>query len=347
MIGINGQEKIKNSSVLIVGMGGLGCPVALELVLTGVGRIGIIDDDVVSLTNLHRQILYNECDIGKKKVLVAAQNLKKFNSNVKIEAYDDRLNEKNCFDLIEKYDYIVDASDNFQTRYLLNDACFFAKKTLISGSVFQFEGRLMTISHGSACLRCVQPLANMATQSCSDGGIMNMITGMIGSMQALEVIKLILRKGENSLNFLTKYDGLTNQIKKFKLKRDENCELCSKNSKIKGVKMIDISCDKKDENMILKMENFLKNRDEYFILDVRAREERVIDGVIEDDFWLQLDFLYQNPDEIREHENKKIVIYCRSGVRSLSAAKFLQESGFKNVWSLDGGIMLYNLHRKH
>jgi molybdopterin/thiamine biosynthesis adenylyltransferase/rhodanese-related sulfurtransferase len=342
MIGIEGQRKINESSVLIIGLGGLGCPIALQLALSGVGVIGIVDDDIVSLSNLHRQILYQEFDIGKKKVEVAVNNLKKFNSSIEIRFYNKRLNEKNCLDLIKNYDYIVDASDNFQTRYLLNDACFFEKKTLISGSVFQFEGRLITFTENSACLRCIQPIANMSTQSCSDGGIMNMITGVIASMQVSEVIKLILKKGENSINVLTKFDALKNEIKKFKILRDENCELCSVNSKIKGIRMIDMNCGKDEKSLIIEIDEFLKNRDKYFLIDVRTKEERVIDGIINNDFWFQLDLLYQDLSKIENLKDKEIVIYCHAGVRSLSAAKFLKDNGFQKVQSLNGGIRVYN-----
>ena len=345
IIDVEGQKKINNTSVLIVGLGGLGCPVALQLALSGIGVIGIIDDDIISLTNLHRQILYQEGDIGKKKVEIAAQNLKKFNSEIEIQTYNCKFDEKNCLSLVKKYDYIVDASDNFQTRYLINDACFFEKKPLISGSVFQFEGRIMTFNDGSSCFRCFQSSANMNVQSCSEGGVINMVTGMIGSMQAMEVIKLILDRGKNSINIVTKFDALTNEIKKFKLYKNENCKLCSGNPEILGVKMINMYCDKDNDSLILKMGNFLKNRDQYWVLDVRNKEERMIDGIIDGDFWLQLDILYQDPDKLEEFRDKRIVIYCHSGIRSLSAAKFLKENKFEKVQSLEGGIKLYNLKK--
>ena len=345
MIEIDGQKKIKNSSVLIVGLGGLGCPVALQLALAGIGTLGIMDDDVVNLTNLHRQILYNEGDIGKNKVEIATKNLTKFNSNININSYYERLNEKNCIHLIKKYDYIIDASDNFQTKYLLNDACFFEKKPLISGSVFQFEGRLMTFMNNhkeNLCLRCIQPFVNTNTQSCSDGGIIGMVTGIIGSMQAMEIIKLILERGENLINTLTQFNALNNTIKKFKLHKDENCELCGNNPTLKNVKMMNMNCTKNDIELILKMDDFLKNPYEYCVVDVRTKEERIMDGIIDGDFWLQLDLLYQNPQELEKFQDKNIVIYCHAGVRSLAATQFLKENGFKKVQSLDGGIKLYN-----
>ena len=337
MIGIDGQEKIKNSSVLIVGLGGLGCPASLQLALAGIGTLGIMDSDVINLTNLHRQILYNEGDIGRNKVQIATKNLTKFNSHININPYDERLNEKNCIHLIKKYDYIIDASDNF--------ACFFEKKPLISGSVFQFEGRLITFMNDdkqNSCLRCMQPLVNTKTQSCSDGGIIGMVTGIIGSMQAMEVIKLILKIGENSINTLTQFNALHNTIKKFKLHKDDNCELCGKNPTLKNVKIMNINCTTNDIKLTLQMDDFLKNPDEYCVVDVRTKEERIMDGIIDGDFWLQLDLLYQNPQELKKFTNENIVIYCHAGVRSLAATQFLKENGFKNVQSLDGGIKLYN-----
>jgi adenylyltransferase/sulfurtransferase len=349
-IGIIGQKKLLNSSVLIIGLGGLGCPIATQLTAAGIGKIGIVESDIVEETNLARQILYKPSDIGEKKIEIAYKNLKQINPDIEIIKHECFLNEENYQDIIKKYDVIIDCTDNFQTRYLINDACYFLKKPLISGMVFQFEGRMILFNFQKSqtpCFRCLYPIFNNQVQSCSNGGVTNMITGMIGSMQANEAIKFILNiNNDRDQTFLIKYDSLNNEFKKIELSKNNECELCSKNNTINKVKKMIINCKQNTNCSIEQLIECISNKKNLIILDVRTPEERIDDGVIPNDIHIQLDYLQNNLDKIEKFKDELIIVYCRSGVRSASAMHFLKDQKFHNVLNLDGGIKAYNLYQK-
>lgn len=355
-IGLPGQKKLSNASVLIIGMGGLGCPIALQLVTAGIGTVGLMDADIISESNLARQILYSEKDIGESKIQTANEYLKRMNSQVRIVLHDCFLNKKNCAEILPNYDVIVDASDNFSTRYLLNDACFLLKKPLVSGMVFRFEGRLLYFdfrNKAAPCLRCLHPSFDNQVQSCSMGGVTNMITGMIGSLQANEVLKFIIGIDQNDETFLLKYDSIKNEMKKIRLIRDLDCQLCSEKSSTFNVEKISMNLNydtKKEDNsnisdgsLICDMEEFRaiqQSNKKIVILDVRNPEELIIDGEIPNNINIPMDFL-ERDSEMQLNQDDEIIIHCRSGIRSLYATQTLRTLGFTNVRSLEGGIMKY------
>lgn len=237
-VGGEGQEKLLVSKVLIVGAGGLGSPVASYLAGAGVGTIGIVDSDTVELSNLHRQMIYSSDDIGKKKAIAAQSRLQIVNPDVKVVPYVLRLNSGNIMEVIKDYDIVVDGSDNFPTRYLVNDACVLAKKTLVFGAFFRFEGQAMVIKPGEGpCLRCMfpSPPPPGLIPSCQEAGVLGALAGVIGLIQATETLKLILGIGKSLIGKLILFDALGMDLTKLNVKRDENCPVCSEKPTIKGL----------------------------------------------------------------------------------------------------------------
>jgi molybdopterin/thiamine biosynthesis adenylyltransferase/rhodanese-related sulfurtransferase len=349
-IGEKGQKKLLESSVLIVGLGGLGCPASIQLAATGIGKIGIVENDLVEETNLARQIIYTPSDIGEEKIEVAYETLQKINPDIQIIKHKCFLNEKNCKEIIQQYDVILDCTDNFQSRYLINDTCYFLKKPLISGMVYQLHGRMVMHNFQKAntpCARCIHPTHDRQAQSCSEAGVTNMITGIIGSMQANETLKFLLDMNiNNDSTFLINYDSLNNTLKKIELSKNDECNLCGLNKTINEIKIIQQNCS---NNLNCSMEQFIqfeKNKDDFILLDVRTSEERIVDGIITNDIHIQLDYLHISLDKIEKYLNKRMIIYCRSGIRSMSAVQFLKEQNFTNVLNLEGGIKAYNLYKK-
>jgi molybdopterin/thiamine biosynthesis adenylyltransferase len=237
-VGGLGQEKLLASSVLVIGAGGLGAPVLLYLAAAGVGKIGVVDDDVVDLSNLQRQVIHNTNSIGKSKVESASATIKKINNEINFKSYKLRLTAHNVVDLISDYEIIVDGSDNFETRFLLNDACHLNKKTLISGAILRFEGQVATfkshIGQDYPCYRCLyrEPPPNGLVPSCSEGGVLGALAGTVGSLQATEVLKEIMGIGSGLDSNLLLYDALEIEFRKMTLKPDRDCPLCGDNPSI-------------------------------------------------------------------------------------------------------------------
>ena len=236
-IGIAGQKKIFNSKVLVVGAGGLGCPLILYLANSGVGTIGIIDDDKVDLSNLNRQILFSLQDIGKFKVYQAKKIIKKINKKIKVKIFKNKINKKNIKNIFKDFEIICDGSDNFETRFLINDICFFEKKILVSAAVTQFDGHISTFKpqDGGPCYRCLHPSqSDDDVWNCENMGILGSLAGTIGSLQASEIIKEILGIGRSLSGWLLIYDGLETTFREVKLLPDPQCPLCSNNASIKN-----------------------------------------------------------------------------------------------------------------
>ena len=236
-IGVSGQKKLESARVLVVGAGGLGSPVIQYLSAAGIGKIGIIDDDKVELSNLQRQILYKTEDIGRKKVEVAHNISRSINPNIKIYSYPIRLEKKNIRDVVSEYDFIADGSDNFETRFLINDICFFEKKILVSAAVTQFDGHISTFKpqDGGPCYRCLHPSqSDDDVWNCENMGILGSLAGTIGSLQASEIIKEILGIGRSLSGWLLIYDGLGTTFREVRLLPDPECPLCSNNASIKN-----------------------------------------------------------------------------------------------------------------
>jgi molybdopterin/thiamine biosynthesis adenylyltransferase len=241
-VGGTGQQKLLNSKVLIVGAGGLGSPLLLYLAAAGVGTIGIIDDDVVDLSNLQRQVIHTTDDIGKLKIQSAAETVQAINPDVKINMHNTRFDISNAMDLIHQYDLVADGSDNFSTRFLVNDACYFANKTLVSGAILRFDGQVATFKphllssnggHGP-CYRCIfrAPPPEGQVPSCAQAGVLGALCGLIGSMQASEILKELIGIGESLSGSLMIYDGLESTFRKIKVKNDPGCPLCGDQPKI-------------------------------------------------------------------------------------------------------------------
>ncbi|MFA4844622.1 MAG: molybdopterin-synthase adenylyltransferase MoeB [Candidatus Margulisiibacteriota bacterium] len=244
-VGGKGQEKLLAGKVLVIGAGGLGSPVAAYLAGAGVGTIGIVDSDTVELNNLHRQILYSSQEVGKKKALAAQERLEKVNPDVKVVPHVLRLTSENILEVIKDYDVIVDGSDNFPTRYLVNDACVLAKKTLVHGAFFRFEGQAMVIKPGEGpCYRCLfaEPPPPGAVPSCQEAGVLGALAGVIGLIQATETLKLILGIGQPLVGRLIIFNSLEMSFRQVKVPRDKNCPICGEKPTIKELIDYELFC---------------------------------------------------------------------------------------------------------
>lgn len=344
-VGLDGQRAIKSSSVLIIGAGGLGTPSATYLAAAGVGRIGIVDFDVIEKSNLHRQVLYSEDDIGRSKAEVAKERLLKINPNISVELHQTRLDSSNALDILKNYDIIMDGTDNFPTRYLVNDACVLLGKPNVYASIFRFEGQASVFyAKEGPCYRCLypEPPPPGMVPSCAEGGVLGVLPGIMGSIQAAEAIDLILGKGTPLIGRLMLFDALDMKFRELKLRKNPNCSVCGPNPTV--TKLIDYQafCGVSEE---LKPElevtpRALKQvldakRGEVLLLDVREPFENEICR-IEGSKLIPLGELPQRVNELDTAVD--IVAYCLSGVRSAQAVRFLNGMGFKRVKNLRGGI---------
>lgn len=343
-VGEAGQQKLKAASVLIVGAGGLGSPTAYYLAAAGIGTIGIADFDHVELVNLQRQIIHGTSDIGHLKVDSAAEKMQALNPLVKIEKISEHLSSENALQVINNFGVIIDGSDNFPTRYLLNDACVLSRKPYVYGSIFQFEGQASVFAtEQGPCYRCLypEPPPPHLVPSCEDGGVLGILPGIIGSIQATEAIKLILNVGESLAGQLLLFDALKMEFNKLKIKKKADCPVCGENPSV--TELIDyeqfcgITADAKDEVNITprQLKQKLDNGEDILLLDVREEFEHQINR-IDGDLLIPLRLI---PLKISELEpSKEIVIYCKIGNRSMDAARYLQKEGFRKVKNLAGGI---------
>ncbi len=327
--GKKAQEKLKKAKVLIVGMGGLGCPLGQYLVSTGVGMVGIADYDTVSLKNLHRQILFSEKDVGKKKVDVAAKRLKSQNPQIEIVCHPYKITSENVLTLIKKYDIVVDCTDNFETRYLLNDACVISKKPLVYGSIFQFEGQVSVFNvknkNGTYSPNYRDIFAqtnNTSIPNCDEGGVIPTIAGIIGVVQANEVIKYITGIGKMLVSKLFIFDAIT---------------LKSTIIHLPAVTKVEIKAIARETVPLMSIDEFKNSmkKKEFELIDVRTHEEHNVFNIGGEN--IPLDIL---PDKLHSLNFKKpIVFYCRSGRRSILAAKqVLKFNQNARIYSLDGGV---------
>ncbi|WP_348738050.1 molybdopterin-synthase adenylyltransferase MoeB [Tenacibaculum sp. 190524A02b] len=316
-IGKEGQLKLKQAKVLVIGAGGLGCPILQYLTAAGVGTIGIIDDDVIDQSNLQRQILYTIDDIGKSKAKIAANRLAKLNPFVHFNVYKEKLTNQNAISLFNLYDIIVDGSDNFATRYLTNDAAVITNKPLVYGAIFKFEGQISVFNYqGSATYRCLYPTPPKPDESpnCSEIGVLGVLPGIIGSLQANETIKIICGIGEVLANKLLMYDTLSMRQMLLKFEKTAQANITELDNDY------DFFCGIKTTSNEITQEELQNNIDKYQLLDVREnweREEQHIGGL-----HIPLGELPARYNEI--NTQKPIVVYCKSGIRSLQAIHFLE-----------------------
>ena len=350
-VGMSGQKKLKKASVLCVGAGGLGSPLAFYLTAAGVGRIGIIDVDVVDFSNLQRQILHTTNDVGRPKLDSAAEKLKALNPNVNVELHETRLTSENALQLFEKYDIIVDGTDNFPTRYLVNDACVLTGKPNVYGSIFRFEGQasIFAASEGP-CYRCLypEPPPPGLVPSCAEGGVLGVLPGLVGLVQATEVIKLILEKGNSLVGRLLLFDALGMKFRELKLKKDPECPVCGENATIKALidyeefcgigPEVEESPTGIDEVTAKELKEELDQGQDPYILDVRNPVEYEISR-IEGSHLIPLDQLLNRLNEL--DSARDIVAHCRTGARSAKAIEMLQEAGFRKLRNLKGGVLAW------
>lgn len=341
-VGLEGQQKLKNASVLVVGAGGLGCPALLYLAAAGVGNIGIADNDKVELSNLQRQVLFETDHLGKNKAEVAKEKLQQINPFCRIEAYPARIDRENITDILREYELVLDCTDNFPSRYLLNDACVLYDKILVSAALFKFEGQLgvfnypMPAGGRSATYRCLFPQPPGASEipNCAEIGILGVVAGILGTLQANEVIKIILGIGEPLVNLLLMYDTLTLQSRTMKFKRIEE------RAKIQSLEAYTLDCKPwngqlKKEISTRELKRWMDENKKFQLIDLREEYEYEIchlEAVL-----VPLGEIDQMLDSISKEQ--PVVLYCHHGQRSASALKYLSEQlGFNNLFHLKGGI---------
>jgi sulfur-carrier protein adenylyltransferase/sulfurtransferase len=349
-VGMEGQQKLKAARVLCIGAGGLGSPLALYLAAAGVGTLGIVDFDVVDYTNLQRQIIHTTADVGRKKLDSAADKLKAINPFLNLRTFDTKLSREKALALFNEFDIIADGTDNFPTRYLVNDACVLTGKPNVYGSIFRFEGQASVFAtEEGPCYRCLypEPPPPGLVPSCAEGGVLGILPGLVGVMQATEVIKLILGKGEPLIGRLLLIDALGMKFRELKLRKNPDCPVCGKNPTV--TQLIDYNefCgirgeEKPVETGVVEMQvEELKRRldagEDLFVLDVREAHEYQICNI--GGHLIPLGDLPKRVSEL--DSSREIVAHCRSGVRSAKAVNFLQQAGFKKVHNLAGGILAW------
>ena len=352
-VGMEGQLKLKNAKLLLVGTGGLGAPLGLYLAAAGVGRIGIVDFDVVDFTNLQRQVIHGTRDVGRKKLDSAADRMRDINPNVQIDKYEVALNSDNALDILSNYDIIVDGTDNFPTRYLVNDACGILKKPNVYGSIFRFEGQASVFAYpGGPCYRCLypEPPPPGLVPSCAEGGVLGILPGTIGLIQATEAVKLILGAGEPLVGRLLLYDALAMRFRELKLRRNPECPVCGDHPTI--TKLIDYQefcgvpqhqpepvSEKPGEISAVEVKQKIDRGDPFVLIDVREPHEWQICHIPQ----AKLIPLGELPKRVNELDSAvEIVAHCKSGMRSAKAVDFLKQAGFKKVKNMTGGILAWS-----
>jgi molybdopterin/thiamine biosynthesis adenylyltransferase/rhodanese-related sulfurtransferase len=351
-VGMEGQLKLKAAKVLCIGTGGLGAPLGVYLAAAGVGRIGLVDFDTVDLTNLQRQILFSASDVGRPKIEAAADRLRGLNPEIQIDTFQTRLTSENALDLFKDYDIIADGTDNFPTRYLVNDACVLLGKQNVYGSIFRFEGQVTVFgAPGGPCYRCLypEPPPPGLVPSCAEGGVLGVLPGIVGSLQAAETLKLIIGKGEALIGRLLLFDALAMRFRELRLRKNLECPVCGRNPTV--TKLIDYAefCGVRGEEAPAPefavpeiaprdLKARLDRGDELFILDVREPHEYQICNL--GGHLIPLGDLSRRVSEL--DSSREIVAHCRSGKRSAEAVEFLRKTGFRKVLNLKGGILAWS-----
>jgi sulfur-carrier protein adenylyltransferase/sulfurtransferase len=352
-VGWEGQQKLKAGSVAIVGAGGLGSPIGLYLAAAGVGAIGIIDFDDVDISNLQRQVLYGTSDVGRPKVEAAAARLRDVNPHIEVIGHAARLTRENALEILARYDVVIDGTDNFPTRYLVNDACVLLGKPYVYGSILRFEGQVSVFDARSGpCYRCLfrEPPPPGLVPSCAEGGVIGVLPGIIGSLQALEAVKLILGRGDALVGRLVLFDALSFRFRELKLRRNADCPVCGDAPTITGLIDYDEFCGIGGADMQTPQQGSaipqmtpeeLKQRldggDHLVLIDVREPFEWDIANLSQ--YGARLIPLDQVTQRLGEFDpDAELVLYCRSGSRSAGAVRQLRQHGFQRIWNLKGGI---------
>jgi sulfur-carrier protein adenylyltransferase/sulfurtransferase len=347
-VGMEGQLKLAKAKVLMIGAGGLGAPLGLYLAAAGVGRLGIVEFDKVDYTNLQRQITFTTQDVGRPKALAAQERLSAMNPTIRIDTYQTALTSANALDLFRDWDIIVDGTDNFPTRYLVNDACVILKKPNVYGSIFRFEGQSTIFSYpGGPCYRCLypEPPPPGLVPSCAEGGVLGILPGIIGLIQATEAVKLILERGEPLVGRLLLYDALAMRFRELKLRRNPDCPVCGDHPTI--TKLIDYQqfCGIAPEPPTvqnidpLEVKAKIDRGEKFQLIDVREPHEWQIGHIPQ----AKLIPLGELPKRLNELDSAvELVAHCKSGVRSAKACDLLRQAGFKKVSNMTGGILAWS-----
>ncbi|MEO8597903.1 MAG: molybdopterin-synthase adenylyltransferase MoeB [Candidatus Solibacter sp.] len=355
-VGMEGQEKLKAAKVLLVGTGGLGAPLGLYLAAAGVGRIGLVDFDVVDFTNLQRQVIHFTKDVGRPKIESAAEKMLALNPHVEIVKHEVALTSENALEIIKDYDMVVDGTDNFPTRYLVNDACVLLNKPNVYGSIFRFEGQATIFAtEGGPCYRCLypEPPPPGLVPSCAEGGVLGILPGTIGLIQATEAVKLILGIGEPLIGRLMLYDALGMRFRELKLRKNPECPMCGEHRTI--TQLIDYHqfCGvpqqeeaprqetkvNEGEIEVTEVKEKLDRGDSFVLIDVREPHEYQICNIPGAKL-VPLGQIGQRLDEFDKAAD--IVIHCKSGMRSAKACSILKAAGFEHVRNMKGGILAWS-----
>jgi sulfur-carrier protein adenylyltransferase/sulfurtransferase len=351
-VALDGQKKLKQARVLTIGAGGLGAPLAMYLAAAGVGTLGIVDFDVVDESNLQRQIIHGTSDIGRPKMESAHDRINDINPNVHVEAYEEALSSENALEIFKDFDVIVDGTDNFPTRYLVNDACVLMGKPNVYGSIFRFEGQASVFwAKEGPCYRCLypEPPPPGLVPSCAEGGVLGILPGAIGTIQATETVKLILGIGEPLVGRLLLYDALGMSFREMKLRKDPNCPVCGENPSV--TELIDYqefcgipqanaqaTADEVPEITVQELKKRLDNGENLSVLDVREPHEYEVANI-----GARLIPLNELPERLAELDRDvPLAVHCKTGGRSARAVKLLQETGFQNAFNVEGGITAWS-----
>jgi adenylyltransferase/sulfurtransferase len=351
-VGMDGQLKLKQASVLLVGAGGLGAPLGLYLAAAGIGRIGLVDFDVVDFTNLQRQVIHGTKDVGRKKIDSAFETMRDINPFVQLDRHETALSSENAFQIFKDYDYVVDGTDNFPTRYLVNDACVLLNKPNVYGSIFRFEGQATVFAYeGGPCYRCLypEPPPPGLVPSCAEGGVLGILPGVIGLIQATETVKLILGIGQPLVGRLLLYDALGMKFRELKLRKNPDCPICSDHRTItqlidyqefcgiphQPVEEVPVTGDIEPTEVKQKQDR----GDNFVLIDVREPHEYQIARIP----GARLIPLGELPKRLGElNKLDEFVMHCKSGMRSAKAVDLLKQSGFTKVRNMKGGILAWS-----
>jgi sulfur-carrier protein adenylyltransferase/sulfurtransferase len=352
---LDGQKRIKAASILCIGTGGLGSPVALYLAAAGIGRLGLVDYDIVDFSNLQRQILHGTDDVGRKKLNSAKDRIKAINPNVQVDLHDTLFRSENATELVGDYDVVIDGTDNFPTRYLSNDVCVLSRKPNIYGSIFRFDGQCTVFAPhlGGPCYRCMfpEPPPPGMVPSCAEGGVLGVLPGIIGVMQAIEAIKLIIGIGDPLIGRLVSFDALKLRFREFKIRKDPNCPICGDHPTIHelidydqfcGIPQADAQAAKELDVPTItatELKSKVDRKDKFVLVDVREPFEYEISRIPGS----KLIPLGELPARLSELDSAdEIVLHCKVGGRSAKALKILQEAGFRKLSNLKGGITAWS-----
>lgn len=347
-VGVDGQKKLRSSSALIVGAGGLGTPLAMYLAAAGVGRLGIVDFDNIDLSNLQRQVLYSSDDIGQSKADKAKERIQKINPHVQVDVHKIKLTSSNALALFKDYDVIVDGTDNFPTRYLVNDACVLSHKPNVYASIFRFEGQVSVFwAEKGPCYRCLYPTPPPPglVPSCAEGGVLGVLPGIVGSLQANEALKVILGIGEPLIGRLLLFDALDMNVVTLKVQKNPDCPVCGKTPTV--TKLIDYEefcgiapVDAPSDGTTIRatdLKRKMDRKEDLVLVDVREPFEYEI-AHIPGSILIPMSQFQQREAELDRFKGKDVVVHCHVGARSLQVTSYLRRKGFAKVRNLTGGI---------